>query len=155
VARLKSGSGAERTVTLAQDWPVREPLPRRLLATGYSTRLYPDTPLITTQRIVDAFFPIAQGGAACIPGPFGAGKTVLLNLIARHSDVDVVVLVACGERAGEVVETITEFPALKDPKTGGSLMDRTVIVCNTSSMPVASREASIYTGITIGEYFRQ
>jgi V/A-type H+/Na+-transporting ATPase subunit A len=155
VARLRASSGTERTVTLAQRWPVREPVPRRMLSRGYSTRLYPDTPMITTQRIIDTFFPIAQGGAACIPGPFGAGKTVLLNLIAKHSDVDIVVLVACGERAGEVVETITEFPHLKDPKTGGSLMDRTVIVCNTSSMPVAAREASIYTGIAIGEYFRQ
>ncbi len=155
VARLTAASGAERSVTLAQDWPVREPLPRRLLTAGFSTRLYPDRPMITTQRIVDTFFPVALGGAACIPGPFGAGKTVLLNLIARHSDVDVVILVACGERAGEVVETITEFPQLKDPRSGGSLMDRTVIICNTSSMPVASREASIYTGITIGEYYRQ
>ncbi|MBZ9934891.1 V-type ATP synthase subunit A [Mesorhizobium sp. BR1-1-16] len=155
VARLKGPSGIEREITLAQDWPVREPLPRRLIASGVAARLYPDAPMITTQRIVDVFFPIVQGGAACIPGPFGAGKTVLLNLIARHSDVDVVILVACGERAGEVVETITEFPQLKDPRTGGSLMDRTVIICNTSSMPVASREASIYTGITIGEYYRQ
>jgi V/A-type H+-transporting ATPase subunit A len=155
VARLRAASGAERTLTLAQDWPVRTPLPRRLLARGWSTRLFPDRPMITTQRIIDTFFPIVQGGAACIPGPFGAGKTVLLNLIARHADVDVVVLVACGERAGEVVETITEFPHLKDPKTGGSLMDRTVIVCNTSSMPVAAREASIFTGIAIGEYYRQ
>jgi len=155
VARLKAASGAERTITLAQRWPVREPVPRRMLSSGYSTRLYPDAPMITTQRIIDTFFPIAQGGAACIPGPFGAGKTVLLNLIAKHSDVDIVVLVACGERAGEVVETITEFPHLKDPKTGGSLMDRTVIVCNTSSMPVAAREASIYTGIAIAEYYRQ
>lgn len=155
IARIRTASGAERTLTLAQEWPVREPLPRRLLARGYSTRLFPAEPMITTQRIIDAFFPIVQGGAACIPGPFGAGKTVLLNLIARHSDVDVVILVACGERAGEVVETITEFPRLKDPKTGGSLMDRTIIVCNTSSMPVASREASIYTGIALGEYYRQ
>ncbi|MCX5512971.1 V-type ATP synthase subunit A [Kaistia algarum] len=155
VARLKAEAGAERELTLAQDWPVREPLPRRIVTAGYSSRLYPDAPMITTQRIIDVFFPIAQGGAACIPGPFGAGKTVLLNLIARHSDVDIVILVACGERAGEVVETISEFPRLKDPRTGGSLMDRTVIVCNTSSMPVASREASIYTGIAIGEYYRQ
>lgn len=155
IARIRATSGAERTVTLAQDWPVRQPVPRKLLAKGWSTRLFPDQPMITTQRIIDTFFPVVQGGAACIPGPFGAGKTVLLNLIARHADVDVVVLVACGERAGEVVETITEFPHLKDPKTGGSLMDRTVIVCNTSSMPVAAREASIYTGIAIGEYYRQ
>lgn len=155
IARITAPSGAERTLTLAQDWAVRRTLPRLQLRKGYSTRLYPSEPMITTQRIIDAFFPVVQGGAACIPGPFGAGKTVLLNLIARHSDVDVVVLVACGERAGEVVETITDFPRLKDPRTGGSLMDRTVIVCNTSSMPVASREASIYTGITIGEYYRQ
>lgn len=155
MARLRAASGAERTLTLAQNWPVRTPLPRRLLARGWSTRLFPERPMITTQRIIDTFFPIVQGGAACIPGPFGAGKTVLLNLIAKHADVDVVVLVACGERAGEVVETITEFPHLKDPRTGGSLMDRTVIVCNTSSMPVAAREASIYTGIAIGEYYRQ
>ncbi len=155
IARIKAESGAERTLTMAQDWPVRQALPRKLLARGWSTRLFPHTPMITTQRIVDTFFPVAQGGTACIPGPFGAGKTVLLNLIARHSDVDVVVLVACGERAGEVVETITEFPHLKDPKTGGSLMNRTVIVCNTSSMPVAAREASLYTGIAIAEYYRQ
>lgn len=153
--RLRSADGAVRTLTLAQDWAVRRALPRRLLERGYSTRLYPNEPMITTQRIIDAFYPVVHGGAACIPGPFGAGKTVLLNLIARHSDVDVVVLVACGERAGEVVETITDFPRLKDPRTGGSLMDRTVIVCNTSSMPVASREASIYTGITLCEYYRQ
>ncbi|TVS00454.1 MAG: V-type ATP synthase subunit A, partial [Rhodospirillales bacterium] len=155
IARIRAASGAERTLTLAQEWAIRTPLPRRLLARGWSTRLFPNRPMITTQRIVDTFFPIAQGGAACIPGPFGAGKTVLLNLIARHADVDVVVLVACGERAGEVVETITEFPRLKDPRTGRSLMDRTVIVCNTSSMPVAAREASIFTGIAIGEYYRQ
>ena len=155
IARIRASSGAERTVTLAQDWPVREPLPRRLLTRGFSTRLFPSEPMLTTQRIIDTFFPIVQGGAAAIPGPFGAGKTVLLNLIARHADVDIVVLVACGERAGEVVETITDFPKLKDPKTGGSLMARTVIVCNTSSMPVASREASINTGLAIGEYYRQ
>ncbi len=155
IARITAPSGAERTLSMSQSWAVRRALPRLQLRKGLSTRLYPSEPMITTQRIIDAFFPVVQGGAACIPGPFGAGKTVLLNLIARHSDVDVVVLVACGERAGEVVETITDFPRLKDPRTGGSLMDRTVIVCNTSSMPVASREASIYTGITIGEYYRQ
>ena len=155
VARLRFSSGGERTVTLSQNWPVREALPRRMLERRKSTRLYPDNPMLTRQRLIDTFFPIAQGGTACIPGPFGAGKTVLQNLISRNSDVDVVIVVACGERAGEVVETITEFPHLKDPKTGGSLMDRTVIICNTSSMPVASREASIYTGLTIGEYYRQ
>jgi V/A-type H+-transporting ATPase subunit A len=155
IARLRDAAGQERSVTLAQDWPVRMPLPRRMLDRRASERLYPDAPMTTSQRLIDTFFPIAQGGTACIPGPFGAGKTVLQNLISRQADVDVVIVVACGERAGEVVETITEFPKLKDPKTGGSLMDRTVIICNTSSMPVASREASIYTGLTIGEYYRQ
>ncbi len=155
IARLKGAAGRERTVTLAQDWPVRMALPGPLLARRASLRLYPDTPMTTKQRLIDTVFPVAQGGTACIPGPFGAGKTVLQNLISRHADVDVVVVVACGERAGEVVETITEFPKLKDPRTGGSLMDRTVIVCNTSSMPVAAREASIYTGLTIAEYYRQ
>ncbi|HSH57420.1 MAG TPA: V-type ATP synthase subunit A, partial [Halomonas sp.] len=148
VARLVDEAGVERRVTLAQRWPVRTPLPRRLLDSHASERLYPDRPLDTTIRVIDTFFPIATGGTACIPGPFGAGKTVLQNLIARYSTVDIVIIVACGERAGEVVETITEFPRLSDPTTGGSLMDRTVIVCNTSSMPVAAREASIYTGIT-------
>jgi V/A-type H+-transporting ATPase subunit A len=106
-------------------------------------------------RLIDTFFPIARGGTGCIPGPFGAGKTVLQNLISRNSEVDIVIIVACGERAGEIVETITQFPQLSDPRGGGSLMDRTVIICNTSSMPVAAREASIYTGITLGEYYRQ
>jgi V/A-type H+-transporting ATPase subunit A len=111
--------------------------------------------MITTQRLIDTFFPIARGGTGCIPGPFGAGKTVLQNLISRHSAVDIVIVVACGERAGEVVETISEFPKLTDPRTGRSLMERTIIICNTSSMPVAAREASIYTGITMAEYYRQ
>jgi V/A-type H+-transporting ATPase subunit A len=122
---------------------------------GLCQRRYPSEPLVTTLRLVDTFFPIARGGTGCIPGPFGAGKTVLQHLISRYSSVDIVIIVACGERAGEVVETITEFPHLNDPATGGSLMDRTIIVCNTSSMPVAAREASIYTGITLGEYYRQ
>ena len=155
IARLKDSSGKERTVTLQQEWPVRLPLPRSMLDRRASLRLYPEEPMITSQRLIDTFFPIVKGGTACIPGPFGAGKTVLQNLISRHADVNIVIVVACGERAGEVVETIQEFPRLKDPKTGGSLMDRTVIICNTSSMPVAAREASIFTGITIGEYYRQ
>jgi V/A-type H+-transporting ATPase subunit A len=155
VARLADSAGQDRQVTLAQRWPVRVPLSADLLKRGLSRRLYPSEPLITTQRLIDSFFPIARGGTACIPGPFGAGKTVLQNLIARHASVDVVIVVACGERAGEVVETISEFPKLTDPKTGGTLMDRTIIVCNTSSMPVAAREASIFTGITLGEYYRQ
>ncbi|MEX1324859.1 MAG: V-type ATP synthase subunit A [Synechococcaceae cyanobacterium] len=155
VARIVDGRGRTRSLTLVQDWPVRRPLPQQLLESRSSERLYPQEPMITTQRIIDTFLPIARGGTGCIPGPFGAGKTVLQNLISRHSDVDIVLVVACGERAGEVVETITEFPKLTDPGSGGSLMDRTIIICNTSSMPVAAREASIYTGLTLGEYYRQ
>ncbi len=155
VARIQDASGNRRSLTLTQQWPVRFSLPQRLLEKRSSERIYPQKPMITTQRIIDSFFPIALGGTCCIPGPFGAGKTVLQNLISRYSDVDIVIIVACGERAGEVVETIAEFPNLTDPKTGGPLMDRTIIICNTSSMPVAAREASIYTGITVGEYYRQ
>lgn len=155
VARLKTAAGDEIVATLEQRWPVRKPLSSDLLRQGYSQRLYPSVPLGTTIRLVDTFFPIAMGGTGCIPGPFGSGKTVLQHIIAKHSSVDIVIVVACGERAGEVVETITEFPHLKDPKTGGALIDRTIIICNTSSMPVAAREASLYTGITLGEYYRQ
>ena len=155
IARLRDEQGSLHDVTMVQRWPVRFPLPSQLLRQGYSERRYPSQPMITTLRLIDTFFPIAKGGTGCIPGPFGAGKTVLQNLISRYSDVDIVLVVACGERAGEVVETITEFPKLQDPHTGGTLMDRTIIICNTSSMPVAAREASIYTGITIGEYYRQ
>ena len=145
----------ERSLSMMQRWPVRRPIPEDLLRTNRCQRQYPSKPLVTSLRLIDTFFPIALGGTACIPGPFGAGKTVLQNLISRFSAVDIVIVVACGERAGEVVETIHEFPKLKDPLTGGPLMDRTVIICNTSSMPVAAREASIYTGITLGEYYRQ
>jgi len=155
VAGIADAQGRQRNLTMVQRWPVRRALAEGLLRRRLAERRYPSEPLITTQRIIDVFFPIARGGTACIPGPFGAGKTVLQQMIARHSAVDVVIVIACGERAGEVVETITEFPKLSDPRTGGSLMDRTTIVCNTSSMPVASREASIYTGITLGEYYRQ
>jgi len=155
VARYRNGKGIEVDMTLMQRWAVRRPMPEALIRRRFAERLYPVEPLTTTTRIIDTFFPIAQGGTACIPGPFGAGKTVLQSLIARYSTVDVAIIVACGERAGEVVETITEYPATKDPRTGGTLMDRTIIICNTSSMPVAAREASIYTGITLGEYFRQ
>ncbi len=154
VAKIKLESGKERDITLKQRWPVRKALPQNLLKQNIAQRLYPHEPLITHLRLIDSFFPIAKGGMGCIPGPFGAGKTVLQNLISRNSDVDIVIVVACGERAGEVVETITEFPKLKDVN-GKTLMDRTVIICNTSSMPVAAREASIYTGITLGEYYRQ
>lgn len=155
VARYRSSKGKEKELTLSQRWPVRKPIPEALIRRSYAERLYPSEPITTATRIIDTFFPIAQGGTGCVPGPFGAGKTVLQSLIARYSTVDIVVIVACGERAGEVVETITEYPETKDPRTGGTLMDRTVIICNTSSMPVAAREASIYTGITLGEYFRQ
>jgi V/A-type H+-transporting ATPase subunit A len=155
VARIRDAQGRERSVDLTQRWPVRRPLTELMLRERTAERLYPHEPMTTTIRLVDTFFPIARGGTACIPGPFGAGKTILMHLLAKHSAVDIVIVVACGERAGEVVETIQEFPRLKDPKTGGSLMDRTIIICNTSSMPVAAREASIYTGITIGEYYRQ
>ncbi len=154
VAKMRLSSGKEQDVFLKQRWPVRKAIPQPLLKQNIVQREYPQEPLITHLRLVDSFFPIAKGGMGCIPGPFGAGKTVLQNLISRNSDVDVVIVVACGERAGEVVETITEFPQLKDSK-GKTLMDRTVIICNTSSMPVAAREASIYTGITLGEYYRQ
>ncbi|MFK5950410.1 MAG: V-type ATP synthase subunit A [Methylococcales bacterium] len=155
VAKIKLKQGGEQVITLRQKWPVRNPIPQQLLKKNIVQRQYPSEPLITHIRLIDTFFPIAKGGTACIPGPFGAGKTVLQNLISRNSDVDIVIIVACGERAGEVVETIIELPQMKDPKTGESLMDRTIIICNTSSMPVAAREASIYTGITLGEYYRQ
>lgn len=155
IARIQSEDGEERELDMLQRWPVRRPIPEAMMRRRISERLFPSEPLTTTIRIIDTFFPIARGGTGCIPGPFGAGKTVLQSLIARYATVDIVVIVACGERAGEVVETITEYPEMKDPRTGGSLMDRTIIICNTSSMPVAARESSIYTGITIGEYYRQ
>ena len=155
VARIQGADGKERDLPMFQSWPVRRPIPESMLRKRRVERLFPDEPLTTTIRIIDTFFPIARGGTACIPGPFGAGKTVLQSLISRYSTVDIVIVTACGERAGEVVETIKEFPETKDPRTGGSLMDRTIIVCNTSSMPVAARESSIYTGITLGEYYRQ
>ncbi|WP_431064259.1 V-type ATP synthase subunit A [Methylotuvimicrobium sp.] len=155
VAKIKLANDKEQIITLKQRWPIRMPLSQQLLRNNVVERQYPTDPLITHLRLIDTFFPIARGGTGCIPGPFGAGKTVLQSLISRNSEVDIVIVVACGERAGEVVETITEFPLTIDPKTGGSLMDRTIIICNTSSMPVAAREASIYTGITLGEYYRQ
>ena len=142
-------AGGRRSVTLAQKWPVKRPV------RAYAERLRPTEQLVTKMRILDTFFPVAKGGTYCIPGPFGAGKTVLQQLTSRHADADVVVIAACGERAGEVVETLREFPELIDPRTGRSLMERTVIICNTSSMPVAAREASVYTGVTIAEYYRQ
>ena len=149
IATLAGPDNAERAVTMQQAWPVKRPLSlcRR--------RLMPTEPLVTRVRIIDSMFPVVRGGTYCIPGPFGAGKTVLQQITSRHAEVDIVIVVACGERAGEVVETITEFPELTDPRTGKSLMERTIIICNTSAMPVASREASVYTGATLAEYYRQ
>ena len=149
IATLKPEQGEAIEVSMLQRWPVKIPIQ------AYRERLRPSEPLVTKIRIIDTFFPVARGGTYCIPGPFGAGKTVLQQLTSRHADVDIVVIAACGERAGEVVETLREFPELTDPRTGKSLMDRTVIICNTSSMPVAAREASVYTGVTIAGYYRQ
>ncbi len=149
VAKLKDSEGKLHEAKIMQTWPVKLPIK------CYAERLRPTEPLVTQQRIVDTFFPVNRGGVYCIPGPFGAGKTVLQQLTSRHADVDVVIIAACGERAGEVVETLREFPELTDPRTGKSLMERTLIICNTSSMPVAAREASVYTGVTLAEYYRQ
>jgi V/A-type H+-transporting ATPase subunit A len=149
VASLRPDRGPARAVTMIQTWPVKIPIK------AYAERLRPTETLVTKIRSIDTFFPVARGGTYCIPGPFGAGKTVLQQLTSRHAEVDVVVIAACGERAGEVVETLREFPELTDPRTGRTLMERTVIICNTSSMPVAAREASVYTGVTLAEYYRQ
>lgn len=149
VAKVRLASGEERNITMVQQWAVKKPIK------AYAERLLPENPLTTRMRIVDAFFPVAEGGTACVPGPFGAGKTVFQQSVSRYGDADVVIVAACGERAGEVVETLREFPELEDPRTGRSLMERTIIICNTSSMPVAAREASVYTAITLAEYYRQ
>ncbi|POR05279.1 ATP synthase subunit A [Alkalispirochaeta sphaeroplastigenens] len=149
VATLKDSKGAIHEVSMVFEWPVKRAID------AYAERLRPEDPMVTTLRIVDTFLPVARGGTYCIPGPFGAGKTVLQQITSRHAEVDVVIIAACGERAGEVVETLREFPELTDPRTGKSLMERTVIICNTSSMPVAAREASVYTAVTIAEYYRQ
>jgi V/A-type H+-transporting ATPase subunit A len=145
---ISQDNGHVHNVAIWQKWPVKIPI------TAYSQRLLPNKPLLTKTRIVDALFPIAEGGTACIPGPFGSGKTVFQQSVARYCDADIVIIAACGERAGEVTETLCEFPHIIDPKTGRNLMERTIIICNTSSMPVAAREASIYTAITMGEYYR-
>ncbi len=146
----KASNGAEeREITMVQTWPVKIPI------TSYQERLLPREPLVTQVRIIDTFFPVAKGGAFCTPGPFGAGKTVLQHSLSQRSEVDIVIVAACGERAGEVVEILREFPHLEDPRTGRHLIDRTIIICNTSSMPVAAREASIYTSVTLAEYYRQ
>ncbi|MGF1679907.1 V-type ATP synthase subunit A [Photobacterium minamisatsumaniensis] len=155
IAHISDSKGKEHKLTMVQKWPVRQSIANTLSVEGNTTREFPSEPLVTTTRTIDTFFPIARGGTGCVPGPFGSGKTVLQHGISRYCDADIVIVVACGERAGEVVETIEEFPHLPDPKHGGTLIDRTVIICNTSSMPVAAREASIYTGLTLGEYYRQ
>ena len=147
VAEIETANGAVRPVTLMQKWPVRVGRP-------YKKKLPPTEPLVTGQRTVDTMFPIARGGVAAIPGPFGSGKTVVQHQLAKWAAADIIVYIGCGERGNEMTDVLNEFPELIDPKTGHSLMERTVLIANTSDMPVAAREASIYTGITIAEYFR-
>ena len=149
IAVVTDQRGRETKITMSFKWPVKRAI------RCYSERLAPVETMETKVRLVDSFFPVAKGGTYCTPGPFGAGKTVLQHTTSKYADVDIVIIAACGERAGEVVETLTEFPELTDPKTGRSLMERTIIICNTSSMPVASREASVYTSVTLAEYYRQ
>jgi V/A-type H+-transporting ATPase subunit A len=149
VAVIENSKGEEKELSMVFSQPIKVPVKI------YSERLRPDEPLVTKIRCIDAFLPVAKGGTFCVPGPFGAGKTVLQHLEAKNSEADIVIVAACGERAGEVVEILKEFPELEDPKTGRSLMERTIIICNTSSMPVAAREASCYTAVTLAEYYRQ
>ena len=146
VATLETEDG-DKELTMVQKWPVRVGRP-------YQKKLPPKVPLVTGQRVVDTMFPIAKGGVAAVPGPFGSGKTVIQHQLAKWAEADIVVYIGCGERGNEMTDVLNEFPELKDPKTGQSLMERTVLIANTSDMPVAAREASIYTGITIAEYFR-
>lgn len=149
IAQLKDEDGKLHDCFLKQIWPVK------IAIQAYAERLKPSEPLVTKMRLIDSLFPVAAGGTYCIPGPFGAGKTVLQQLTSQHAEVDIVIIAACGERAGEAVETLKTFPHLTDPKTGKPLSDRTVIMCNTSSMPVAARESGVYTAVTIAEYYRQ
>ena len=149
IAVLADEKGVETEVSMSFQWPVKRAVD------CYAERLKPEETMVTKIRLIDTFSPVAKGGTYCIPGPFGAGKTVLQHTTSRNADVDVVIVAACGERAGEVVEILKEFPELTDPRTGRSLMERTIIICNTSSMPVAAREASVYTGVTLAEYYRQ
>lgn len=149
IAEVKDEHDKLHNVTMQQIWPVKIPI------TSYAEKLKPSKTLVTKIRIIDTLMPVALGGTYCIPGPFGSGKTVLQQLISRHAEIDIVIIAACGERAGEVVETLRTFPELIDPKTNRPLMERTVIICNTSSMPVAARESSVYTAVTIAEYYRQ
>lgn len=147
VAKIKKPGGEIVDVQMMQKWPVRKGRP-------YKEKLPPEAPMITGQRVIDTFFPLAKGGVAAVPGPFGSGKTVVQHQLAKWADADIVVYIGCGERGNEMTDVLLEFPELKDPITGESLMERTVLIANTSDMPVAAREASIYTGITIAEYFR-
>ncbi|MBN2510276.1 MAG: V-type ATP synthase subunit A [Spirochaetales bacterium] len=149
VAEVVDEQGTAAELGLSFEWPVKRAV------SCYEERLKPVNPMVTKVRIIDTFLPVARGGTYCIPGPFGAGKTVLQQVTSRNAEVDIVIIAACGERAGEVVETLKEFPELLDPKTGKTLMERTIIICNTSSMPVAAREASVYTAVTLAEYYRQ
>ena len=146
---IADSKGEEKELSMVFSQPIKQPVK------CYAERLRPNEPLVTKIRCIDSFLPVAKGGTFCTPGPFGAGKTVLQHMQAKNSDVDIVIVAACGERAGEVVEVLKEFPELIDPKTGRSLMERTIIICNTSSMPVAAREASCYTAVTLAEYYRQ
>lgn len=147
VAKVEKEDGSEASIIMLQKWPVR-------IGRPYKEKLSPDKPLITGQRVIDCLFPIAKGGVAAVPGPFGSGKTVVQHQLAKWAEADIVVYIGCGERGNEMTDVLNEFPELKDPKTGQSLMKRTVLIANTSDMPVAAREASIYVGITIAEYFR-
>ena len=149
VCTIANSKGEEKELSMIFSQPIKQPVK------CYAERLRPTEPLVTKIRCIDSFLPVAKGGTFCTPGPFGAGKTVLQHMQAKNSDVDIVIVAACGERAGEVVEVLKEFPELIDPKTGRSLMERTIIICNTSSMPVAAREASCYTAVTLAEYYRQ
>jgi len=149
IAELKDEHGDIHLCGMSQVWPVKVPI------TSFAEKLKPSRPLTTKIRIIDTLMPVALGGTYCIPGPFGSGKTVLQQLISKHAEIDIVIIAACGERAGEVVETLREFPHLVDPRTKKSLIERTVIICNTSSMPVSARESSVYTAVTIAEYYRQ
>jgi V/A-type H+-transporting ATPase subunit A len=146
VGRIRTDGGT-RDIGLMQKWPVRRQRP-------YRKKLVPEAPLTTGQRVIDTFFPVGKGGTACVPGPFGSGKTVIQHQLAKWADADIIVYVGCGERGNEMTDVLMEFPHLKDPRTGEVLMKRTVLIANTSNMPVAAREASVYTGITIAEYFR-
>ncbi len=147
IAVIELENGEQKTVTMLRKWPVRKGRP-------YKEKMSPTMPMVTGQRVIDTLFPIAKGGVAAVPGPFGSGKTVVQHQLAKWADADIIVYVGCGERGNEMTDVLKEFPELKDPKTGASLMKRTVLIANTSDMPVAAREASIYTGITIAEYFR-